>query len=79
MMVRKVDELGRIVLPVEFRKALNIGTGCDVNIELKDGSIVLTPNECVFDLQISNPCRHKVQSVREMHRRNQEGCLMWRG
>mgnify|MGYP003525272947 CR=1 FL=1 len=35
MMVRKVDELGRIVLPVEFRKALNIGTGCDVNIELK--------------------------------------------
>ena len=47
MMVRKVDELGRIVLPVEFRKALNLGTGSDVNIELKDGSIVLTPNECV--------------------------------
>lgn len=50
MMVRKVDELGRIVLPVEFRKALNIGTGCDVNIELKDGSIVLTQNECVCSI-----------------------------
>lgn len=50
MMIRKVDELGRIVLPVEFRKALNIGTGCDMNIELKDGSIVLTPNECVCSI-----------------------------
>ncbi len=50
MMVRKVDELGRIVLPMEFRKALNIGTGCDVNIEIKDGSIVLTPNECVYSI-----------------------------
>ena len=47
MMVRIVDELGRIVLPVEFRKALNLGTGCDVKIELNGGSIVLTPNECV--------------------------------
>ena len=45
MMVRKVDELGRIVLPVEFRKELNLGTGCDVRIELNSGSIVLTPNE----------------------------------
>lgn len=47
MMVRKVDELGRIVLPVEFRKALNLGTGSDVRIELNGGSIILTPNECV--------------------------------
>ena len=47
MMVRKVDELGRIVLPMEFRKSLNIGTGCDVRIDLKDGSIILSPNECV--------------------------------
>ena len=47
MMVRKVDELGRIVLPMEFRKELNIGTNCDMRIEVKDGSIILTPNECV--------------------------------
>ena len=46
-MVRKIDELGRIVLPMEFRKALKIDAGCDVRMELKDGNIVLSPNECI--------------------------------
>jgi transcriptional pleiotropic regulator of transition state genes len=50
MMVRKVDELGRIVLPVEFRKALNIGTGSDINLDMKNGSIILTPHECVCSI-----------------------------
>ena len=45
--VRKIDELGRIVLPMEFRKALNVGTKCDMRMEVKNGAIVLTPNECV--------------------------------
>ena len=48
--VRKVDELGRIVLPVEFRQALNLGKGCDCNIDFKDGSIILTPSECVCSI-----------------------------
>ena len=42
---RKVDELGRIVLPIEVRKELNIGTNCALGIEIKDGAIVLTPKE----------------------------------
>jgi len=46
MMVRKIDELGRIVLPVEFRRELKIGTNCEMRIELKEGAIVLTPSEC---------------------------------
>lgn len=46
-MVRKIDELGRVVLPMEFRKQLNVGTKCDMRMEVKDGSIILTPNECV--------------------------------
>ena len=45
--VRKIDELGRIVLPMEFRKELNVGAKCDVRMEIKEGSIVLTPNECL--------------------------------
>ena len=47
MMVRKIDELGRIVLPAEFRRELKIGTNCEMKIELKEGIIVLTPNECL--------------------------------
>ena len=46
-MVRKVDELGRVVLPMEFRKELNIGAQCDMRMEVKDGSIILTPFECI--------------------------------
>lgn len=45
--VRKIDELGRIVLPMESRKALNVDTKCDIEMEIKDGSMVLTPHQTV--------------------------------
>ena len=45
--VRRIDELGRLVLPMEFRKALNVDTKCDIAMEIKDGSIILTPNESI--------------------------------
>lgn len=47
---RKVDELGRIVLPVEMRRALGIGAGDEVDMSLDDASIVLRKVEssCTF-------------------------------
>ena len=39
--VRKIDELGRIVLPKELRKCLNINTGDDFQIRLEDEKIIL--------------------------------------
>lgn len=39
--VRKIDELGRIVLPKEMRKCLNINTGDDFQIRLEDEKIIL--------------------------------------
>ena len=39
--VRKIDELGRIVIPKEIRKTLNIGTGEDLQIFVENDSIVL--------------------------------------
>lgn len=39
--VRKIDELGRIVLPKELRKCLNINTGDDFQIRLDDEKIIL--------------------------------------
>ncbi len=35
---RKVDELGRVVLPVEMRRALGIGAGDEVDISLDDAT-----------------------------------------
>jgi transcriptional pleiotropic regulator of transition state genes len=44
--VRRVDDLGRIVLPKSLRLALGFTAGRSVEIELRDGEyIVLTPSE----------------------------------
>jgi transcriptional pleiotropic regulator of transition state genes len=47
---RKVDDLGRIVLPAEMRKALDIGDGDYLEIVLDDERIVLQKVEdrCTF-------------------------------
>lgn len=46
-MNRKIDELGRIVIPKEIRNYLNINNNDCLAIEIKDNSIVLTKE---FDL-----------------------------
>ncbi len=40
---RKVDVLGRVVIPSEMRQVLRIADGDYVRIDLRDGSIVLSP------------------------------------
>ena len=39
--IRKIDELGRIVLPKEIRKTLNINTGDDFQISIENEKIIL--------------------------------------
>ena len=47
---RKVDDLGRIVLPVELRRAFGIRVGDELTISVEGDRIVLTPagHHCVF-------------------------------
>lgn len=40
-MTRKVDELGRIVLPIDYRQALNISEKDELEITLGDDEIIL--------------------------------------
>jgi len=49
-MYRKVDDLGRIVLPAELRKTLGLKEGSALDITLEDGCVVLSPRQeaCVF-------------------------------
>lgn len=49
-MARKVDELGRMVLPSELRRRFRIGEGDYLAIHVEDGRIILTKLEsgCVF-------------------------------
>ena len=48
--VRKVDELGRIVLPIELRRTLDIAERDELEIYLENGRIVLQKFEpsCIF-------------------------------
>jgi transcriptional pleiotropic regulator of transition state genes len=48
--VRKVDELGRVVIPIELRRTLNIGEKDALEIFVEDDTIVLKKYEpaCIF-------------------------------
>lgn len=48
--IRKVDDLGRIVIPIELRRTLDISERDDVEIFTENGQIILQKYEptCVF-------------------------------
>ena len=48
--VRKVDELGRVVIPIEIRKQLNIEIKDSIEIYTEGTSIILKKKEdsCIF-------------------------------
>ncbi len=47
---RKVDDLGRIVLPAELRRSFGLKEGAELEISVEEDRIILTPrrNACVF-------------------------------
>lgn len=49
-MLRKIDELGRIVLPIEIRRALDVNSNDLLEIYVEDATIMLKKQElsCVF-------------------------------
>ena len=42
---RRIDGLGRIVIPAEIREGLGLCEGALLDIVVRDGAIVLTPME----------------------------------
>ena len=75
-MVRKIDDLGRIVVPAETRRLFNIHEGDELAISVENGGIVLRKLEalCVFcgsdegvaDFKgrgVCGPCREKISAL----------------
>ncbi len=63
--VRKVDELGRIVLPVELRRVLDIEEKDELEIFLDEDTIVLKKHEasCVFCSETQNLVEYRGRNV----------------
>jgi len=62
---RNIDRLGRIVVPIEFRRALGIGDHDPVEISLDANRIVVTKVErtCVFCAATDDLLRHRDRPV----------------
>jgi transcriptional pleiotropic regulator of transition state genes len=67
--VRKIDELGRIVLPSELRKVFNIREGDELEISVDGEHIILNKRRdlCLF-------CGAESPSIEYRNRRVCEGC-----
>lgn len=63
--VRQVDELGRIVIPIELRRTLDIGTKDSLEIYVEDDQIILkkyTP-ACTFCANASGITVYKGRNI----------------
>ncbi|WP_432406311.1 AbrB/MazE/SpoVT family DNA-binding domain-containing protein [Wukongibacter sp. M2B1] len=63
--VRKVDELGRIVIPKELRKTFNIGEKDALEIFVDGGKIILKKYEpaCIFCGQARDNINYKGKNI----------------
>ena len=73
--VRKVDDLGRIVLPIELRRTLDIAERDELEIYLEDDKVIMRKYEpsCVFcastigltEYRGKNVCAQCVRAMKE--------------
>jgi len=63
--VRKIDELGRIVIPKELRMTLNIEERAPMEIFVKDNQIILVKHEpsCIFCGSLEHNSEFKGKNV----------------
>lgn len=63
--IRKVDELGRIVLPIELRRTLDIAERDELEIYMEQDRIVLQKYEpaCIFCGSAKGLVTHKGKNV----------------
>ena len=63
--VRKVDELGRIVLPIELRRTLDIAEKDSLEIYVDESTIVLKKYEpaCIFCDNVKNIINYKGKNI----------------
>jgi AbrB family transcriptional regulator, transcriptional pleiotropic regulator of transition state genes len=68
--MRRVDSLGRVVLPADLRHALDIREGDTLDVAIEDGHLVLSKHDpaCVF-------CGTRTDLVEHAGRHACAGCV----
>ncbi|MEG0073654.1 MAG: AbrB/MazE/SpoVT family DNA-binding domain-containing protein [Clostridia bacterium] len=63
--VRKVDELGRVVLPMELRRNLDIGIKDSLEIYVDGSSVILKKYQpaCIFCNEADNVVSYKGKNI----------------
>jgi len=63
--VRKVDELGRIVLPSELRKTMHVAVGDSFELFTKEGTIILKKYEpgCILTCNMEDLVEYEGRKV----------------
>ncbi len=63
--VRKVDELGRIVLPIELRRTMDLSEKDPIEIFVDGESIILKKYEpsCIFCNEVRNVIEYKGKNI----------------
>ena len=71
-MIRNIDNLGRLVIPSEYRKELGIENGSSLNMELEKDKIVITnPDRVDYKARVEKAIKYmdntfNISSVKEM-------------
>ena len=63
--VRRIDELGRVVLPIELRRTLEISDGDSLEIFTEDNTIVLKKYQpaCIFCGNVKDVSTYKGRNI----------------
>lgn len=63
--VRRIDDLGRIVLPVELRRTMELDNGDSLEIFVEDNKIILKKYQpaCIFCGNVSDISTYKGRNV----------------
>ena len=64
---RKLDDLGRVVLPIEVRQALDLSQGAVIDIGIEDDQIILrkAQSSCIICNGAENLCEIKGKHICE--------------
>ncbi|MBQ8322132.1 MAG: AbrB/MazE/SpoVT family DNA-binding domain-containing protein [Clostridia bacterium] len=83
IITRKIDKLGRIVLPIDFRKNLGLMVGADVVMCIENGVITIKKSDvlckiCNSGRSVSKSiciCNSCIQKIKKMNHATDESTL----